>query len=69
MDEHKNFTLGQKVVVRRTSADEYRARIVGVATRNIVDIYIIEIVDSIPYYKWTHTVMPESCLDAEEWED
>lgn len=65
----QNFTQDQKVMIRRLGDDcEYRAKVVGImAKTGDFDFYIVEMIDQPKGLTWTHSCMPESCMDLEDW--
>ena len=65
----KHFVQNQKVMIRRLGDDkEYRGRVVGISAHVAeLSFYIVEVVDKLPGYNWTHCTIPEVCLDAENW--
>jgi len=67
----QHFQQNQKVMIRRLGDDkEYRAFVVGLYSEDsVVDCYIVGLVDRLDKYNWSHKVIIESCLDAEEWKD
>ena len=62
---HKDFVQDQLVMLRRINPDgrEYRAKVVGKSIGGIVDHYIVEFLEPVPGWDWTHCSLPEGCLD------
>ena len=62
---HKDFVQDQLVMVRRLDnrGREYKAKVVGKSISNVIDHYIVEFLEPVPGYEWTHCSLPEGCLD------
>ncbi|KKM88077.1 hypothetical protein LCGC14_1262490 [marine sediment metagenome] len=62
---HKDFVQDQLVMICRldNSGREYKAKVVGKSISGLIDHYIVEMLEPIPDYEWTHCTIPESCLD------
>lgn len=64
MINKRDFRQGDDVVIYELGDDkEYRAKVVGKASENVIDVYIVELVD-VPggHWPWSHAAIPETCL-------